>query len=61
MADANGEVVAIIIVAPARPNNLVCPPGYAIAMWRSSYASMTVTDETNSVTWSAPDSSSQAN
>jgi hypothetical protein len=60
VAGANGEVIAVIIVPPARPNNSICPPGYAIGMWRSSYTNMTVTDETNNVTWSAPDSGGEA-
>jgi hypothetical protein len=59
VADANGEVIGVIIVPAARPNNLICPPGYATAIWKSSYANMTVIDETNNVTWSAPDSGTQ--
>ena len=59
-AGANGEVIAVIIVPPARPNNSICPPGYAIGQWRSSYTNMTVTDQTNNVTWGAPDSGGQA-
>jgi len=59
-ADASGEVSAVITLQPPAPAQPVCPAGYAIAIWRVSYTGTTVVDGANNVTWSAPDTTSQA-
>jgi hypothetical protein len=59
-ADAAGEAIAVIILRPPAPANPRCPSGYAIQAWRASYSNTTVVDEANQVTWSAPDSTTQA-
>jgi len=57
-ADASGEVSAVVALKPPAPAS--CPTGYAISTWRASYTNVTVVDEANNVTWSAPDATSQA-
>ena len=59
-ADASGQVSAVITLRPPAPANPVCPPGYAIGAWRSSYAGITVADAENGVTWSGGDQTTQA-
>ena len=54
-ADASGQVSAVITLRPPAPANPVCPPGYAIGAWRSSYTGITVADAANGVTWSGGD------
>jgi hypothetical protein len=43
------------MLRPPAPANPVCPSGYAIGTWRSSYTGVTVVDEANAVSWAAPD------